>query len=121
MTHTSTSANYQILASMDVGRRQVEFEGYELVEKAIELGLLLRRTIRENERAAKWFDIITIGDLVPAEYRQSGLDSYYRKRQGLERHREGLGRGRVRGGPHQDQPVHRARPASTATPSRTCT
>ncbi|HOY29451.1 MAG TPA: hypothetical protein PLR96_10790 [Flavobacteriales bacterium] len=38
MTHTSTSANYQILASMDVGRRQVEFEGYELVEKAIELG-----------------------------------------------------------------------------------
>jgi arginine decarboxylase len=42
MTHTSTSANYQILASMDVGRRQVEFEGYELVEKAIELGMLLR-------------------------------------------------------------------------------
>ena len=47
MTHTSTSANYQILASMDAGRRQVEFEGYELVEKAIELGLLLRRTVRE--------------------------------------------------------------------------
>jgi len=82
MTHTSTSANYQILASMDVGRRQVEFEGYELVEKAIELGLLLRRTIRENERLKKWFDIITIGDLIPDQYRQSGIDGYYRKDKG---------------------------------------
>ncbi|MBL8000670.1 MAG: aminotransferase class I/II-fold pyridoxal phosphate-dependent enzyme, partial [Flavobacteriales bacterium] len=82
MTHTSTSANYQILASMDVGRRQVEFEGFELVEKAIELGLLLRRTIRENPRLSKWFDIITIGDLIPAEYRQSGLDGYYRRDKG---------------------------------------
>ena len=82
MTHTSTSANYQILASMDVGRRQVEFEGYELVEKAMELGLLLRRTIRENERLKKWFDIITIADLIPAEHRQSGLEHYYRKDKG---------------------------------------
>ena len=82
MTHTSTSANYQILASMDVGRRQVEFEGYELVEKAIELGLLLRRTIRENERLKKWFDIITISDLVPTEYRPSGVEGYYRKDRG---------------------------------------
>ena len=31
MTHTSTSPNYQILASLDVGRRQVELEGFELV------------------------------------------------------------------------------------------
>lgn len=82
MTHTSTSANYQILASMDVGRRQVEFEGFELVEKAIELGLLLRRTIRENPRLNKWFDIITIGDLIPGDFRQSGLDGYYRRDQG---------------------------------------
>jgi arginine decarboxylase len=82
MTHTSTSANYQILASMDVGRRQVEFEGYELVEKAIELGLLLRRTIREHPRLRRWFDIITIGELIPARFRQSGLDSYYRRDQG---------------------------------------
>lgn len=82
MTHTSTSANYQILASMDVGRRQVEFEGFELVEKAIELGLLLRRTIREHPRLNKWFDIITIGELIPPEYRQSGLEHYYRRDKG---------------------------------------
>lgn len=82
MTHTSTSANYQILASMDVGRRQVEFEGHELVEKAIELGLQLRRTVREHPKLGRWFDIITIGELVPAEFRQSGLDSYYRRDHG---------------------------------------
>lgn len=82
MTHTSTSANYQILASMDIGRRQVEFEGYELVEKAIELGLLLRRTVREHPKLKRWFDIITIGELIPGEFRQSGLDSYYRRDQG---------------------------------------
>lgn len=82
MTHTSTSANYQILASMDVGRRQVEFEGFELVEKAIELGLQLRRTVREHPKLRKWFDIITIGELVPGEFRQSGLDSYYRRDHG---------------------------------------
>jgi len=82
MTHTSTSANYQILASMDVGRRQVEFEGFELVEKAIELGLLLRRTVREHPKLKRWFDIITIGELIPGEFRQSGLDSYYRRDQG---------------------------------------
>jgi arginine decarboxylase len=28
MTHTSTSPNYPILASLDMGRRQVELEGY---------------------------------------------------------------------------------------------
>ncbi|KAA3636044.1 MAG: aminotransferase class I/II-fold pyridoxal phosphate-dependent enzyme, partial [Calditrichaeota bacterium] len=37
MTHTSTSPNYQMLASLDAGRRQVQFEGYEMVEKSIEL------------------------------------------------------------------------------------
>jgi arginine decarboxylase len=108
MTHTSTSANYQILASMDVGRRQVEFEGYELVEKAIELGLLSCAAPSARTRALqKWFDIITIGDLVPAEHRQSGLEHYYRRDHGWNAIEKRLGRGRVRRGPHQDQPVHR--------------
>jgi arginine decarboxylase len=31
MAHTSTSPNYQILASLDLGRRQVALEGVELV------------------------------------------------------------------------------------------
>ena len=39
MTHTSTSPNYQILASLDVGRRQAELEGYELVQKQVEFAM----------------------------------------------------------------------------------
>lgn len=82
MTHTSTSANYQILGSLDVGRRQVQFEGYELVEKAIELGMTMRRTIREHDKLRKWFDIITIGELIPKEFRESGIEGYYSREKG---------------------------------------
>jgi arginine decarboxylase len=42
MTHTSTSPNHQILASLDLGRRQVELEGFELVQKQVELSMVLR-------------------------------------------------------------------------------
>ncbi len=82
MTHTSTSPNYQILASLDVGRRQVMLEGYELVEKAIDLGMMLRRTIRDNPRLRKWFDIITISELIPAAHRESEMDAYYSHERG---------------------------------------
>ena len=34
-THTSTSPNLQLIASLDVARRQMELEGYELVQRAI--------------------------------------------------------------------------------------
>jgi arginine decarboxylase len=82
MTHTSTSPNYQILASLDIGRRQVEFEGYELVDKAIELGMLLRRKINDHAKLRKYFDIVTVEDLIPAQYRASGLKEYYTKDKG---------------------------------------
>ena len=38
-THASTSPNLQIIASLDVARRQMELEGYELVNRAIQLAL----------------------------------------------------------------------------------
>ena len=43
--HASTSPNAQIIASMDVARRQMELEGYELVMKAIEIALAIRQAI----------------------------------------------------------------------------
>ena len=58
MTHTSTSANYQILASLDVGRRQVMFEGYELVEKSIEMAMLIRAKITDHPKLRKYFSIL---------------------------------------------------------------
>lgn len=77
MTHTSTSPNYQILASLDVGRRQVELEGFELVQKQVEMAMVLRQRIRTHPLLQKFFSVLTVGDMIPADYRQSGIESYY--------------------------------------------
>ena len=42
LTHTSTSPNLQIIASLDVARRQMELEGYELTMRMTELALRIR-------------------------------------------------------------------------------
>ncbi len=82
MTHTSTSPNYQILASLDVGRRQVELEGFELVQKQVEMAMVLRQKIRMHPLLQKYFKILTVGDMIPEQYRQSGIESYYDPDQG---------------------------------------
>ena len=85
MTHTSTSANYQILASLDIGRRQVSFEGYELVEKSVEMAMILRAKINDHPKLKKYFKVLTIADLIPDRHRQSGLSEYYRPGFGWQR------------------------------------
>ena len=82
MTHTSTSPNYQIIASLDVGRRQVELEGYEFVQRQIEAALSMRRAIMTHPLLQKYFKVLTAGDMIPAEHRQSGITSYYDAEQG---------------------------------------
>ncbi|MCB0738461.1 MAG: aminotransferase class I/II-fold pyridoxal phosphate-dependent enzyme, partial [Bacteroidetes bacterium] len=89
MTHTSTSANYQILASLDVGRRQAVFEGYELVEKSIEMSMALREKIINHPDLAKYFKVLTIENLIPREYRSSGLSKYYDPEKGWSRLEKG--------------------------------
>jgi arginine decarboxylase len=88
MTHTSTSPNYQMLASLDVGRRQVQFEGYELVEKSIELAMVLRAKINDNPQLSKYFDVLTAQDFIDKKYRQTGLKEYYDKNEGWNRMEE---------------------------------
>ncbi len=85
MTHTSTSPNYQMLASLDAGRRQVQFEGYELVEKSIEMAMVLRAKINDHPRLNKYFDVLTVSDFIPKEHRESGLSEYYSKNEGWNR------------------------------------
>ncbi|MFS8974169.1 beta-eliminating lyase-related protein [Cupriavidus necator] len=77
MTHTSTSPNYQILASLDVGRRQVELEGYELVQRQMELAMTLREWIHTHPLLKKYFHFLNVSRVVPAAYRPSGIDAYY--------------------------------------------
>ncbi|TYB71834.1 aminotransferase class I/II-fold pyridoxal phosphate-dependent enzyme [Bizionia gelidisalsuginis] len=82
MTHTSTSPNYQMLASLDIGRRQVQLEGFELVEKSIEMAMILRAKVNDNPQLSKYFDILTVKDFIPDKYRQTGLKEYYTKNEG---------------------------------------
>lgn len=88
MTHTTTSANYQILASLDVGRRQVELEGYELVEKAIEMAMVLRSKIQDHPKLSKYFHVLNVKDIIPPEFRQCGLTEYYTVEGGWNRMEE---------------------------------
>jgi arginine decarboxylase len=75
-THASTSPNQQIIASLDVARRQMELEGYELVMQAIQLAIEIRVAVNTHPLVSKYFRVLDVENMVPAEFRQSGLKSY---------------------------------------------
>ncbi len=75
-THASTSPNQQIIASLDVARRQMELEGYGLVMQAIQLAIEIRIAVNTHPLVSKYFKVLDVEHMVPAEYRQSGLKSY---------------------------------------------
>jgi len=75
-THASTSPNQQIIASLDVARRQMELEGYEMVMQAIQLAIEIRIAVNTHPLVSKYFKVLDVEHMVPAEYRQSGLKSY---------------------------------------------
>lgn len=72
MTHTSTSPNYQILASLDIGRRQVELEGYDLVQRQLDLATSLSQAISRHPLLRRTYRVLTAHDLIPAENREVG-------------------------------------------------
>ena len=76
MMHTSTSPNYQILASLDVGRRQAELEGYALVGESIDLALVLRERIGTDPLLQRYFRVLGPGAMVPGPLRSSGITRY---------------------------------------------
>ncbi|MGY6648512.1 aminotransferase class I/II-fold pyridoxal phosphate-dependent enzyme [Wenyingzhuangia sp. IMCC45574] len=85
MTHTTTSPNYQIVASLDAGRRQMELEGYELVEQSVEMAMILRSKIKDHPKLSKYFSLLTVNDIIPNEYRACGLNEYYTDEKGWDR------------------------------------
>jgi len=74
MTHTSTSPNYQILASLDLGRRQAALEGFELVQKQVENAMRLRDAVDHHPLLSKYMRCLMTRDVIPVEYRESGID-----------------------------------------------
>ena len=77
MTHTSTSPNYQLIASLDVGRRQVELEGFEFVQKQVNAAMVMRRTINDHPLLKKYFTVLSAGEMIPDGYRESGMQVYW--------------------------------------------
>ncbi|MGE5158656.1 MAG: decarboxylase [Gemmatimonas sp.] len=75
-THASTSPNQQLIASLDVARRQMELEGYGLVANAIEVALAIRHAVNTHPLISKYFKILGADGMVPKEYRESGFTDY---------------------------------------------
>lgn len=82
LTHTSTSPNQQLLASLDLARRQVDIEGFQLVRQVYDMALVFRHRVRKDRLISKWFRILDESDLVPEEFRESSVSSYRQVRQG---------------------------------------
>lgn len=75
-THASTSPNQQLIASLDVARRQMELEGYGLVANAIEIALDIRHEINRHPVISKYFRVLAPHEMIPAIYRQSGFTDF---------------------------------------------
>jgi arginine decarboxylase len=74
--HTSTSPNLQIIASLDIARRQMELEGYELTTRATEIALRIRREVNGHRLISRYFHIATPAEMVPSEFRASRIREY---------------------------------------------
>ena len=77
-THASTSPNQQLIASLDLARRQMELEGYGLVMNAIEIALKIRSAVNNHPLISKYFKVLGADGMVPEKYRQSGFQDYLR-------------------------------------------
>ena len=75
-THASTSPNLQIIASLDVARRQMQLEGYGLVANAMRISLEIRKQINNHPVISKYFRVLSNSEMIPEVFRKSGLSEY---------------------------------------------
>ena len=67
--HTSTSPQYGLIASLDVGRKQAVMEGYKLLSRTLELAQEVRKLINST----KVFRVLELEDLLPEAVRHDGI------------------------------------------------
>ncbi len=67
--HTSTSPQYGLIASLDVGRKQAVMEGYKLLSRT----LLLAQELREQINSTRVFRVLELADLLPDEVKDDGI------------------------------------------------
>ena len=67
--HTSTSPQYALIASLDVGRKQASMEGYKLLARTLELA----KEAKELINSTRVFRALELEDLLPEEVRHDGI------------------------------------------------
>ena len=67
--HASTSPQYNLIASLDVARKQAVMEGYRLLDRSLKFA----RELREKINSTGAFRVLELDDLLPAEVRQDGI------------------------------------------------
>lgn len=70
--HTSTSPNYQIIASLDLARRQTSLEGFHCVRETIFLSMQLRQRIKDSDLLKPYFEVLGDDEMIPQCYRKQG-------------------------------------------------
>lgn len=75
-THSTTSPNQQLIASLDIARRQMELEGYGLVRNAIQIALDIRQQVAQHPFISRYFHILGADEMIPAQFRQSGFKDF---------------------------------------------
>lgn len=67
--HASTSPQYNLIASLDVARKQAVMEGYRLLDRSLKFALELRQKIN----ATGAFRVLELDELLPEEVREDGI------------------------------------------------
>ncbi|MGC4119402.1 MAG: aminotransferase class I/II-fold pyridoxal phosphate-dependent enzyme [Myxococcales bacterium] len=67
--HTSTSPQYPMIASLDVARKQMVMEGYELLQRNLDLAAALRKSVN----SLKKFRVLELDDLISDEVQGDGV------------------------------------------------
>ncbi len=67
--HASTSPQYNLIASLDVARKQAVMEGYRLLDRSLKFA----RELREKINSTGAFRVLELEDLLPAEVRNDGI------------------------------------------------
>jgi arginine decarboxylase len=80
LAHTSTSPNHQLVASLDVARKQMELEGFAMVKNAFQLALRMRDRVATDPLIARYLSVLEPEQLIPPEHRRSTFDRYAQTR-----------------------------------------
>jgi arginine decarboxylase len=81
LTHTSTSPNHQLVASLDVARKQMELEGFAMVKGAFQLALRMRDRVASDPLISRYLSILEPEQIIPEALRPSGFARYAESRE----------------------------------------